>query len=344
MRALRSGESARWHASRARGRVVAELVASGEIKDWKVAEIVARRSSDEQTGVTAAGKVILLGEHAAVYGKHALAVPIPDAMTAWAKPADKSTVSIPRWGIHEDVSEESPVGRAVSLIARELELSDTDFELVIDARLPSAMGLGSSASVAVVAVRALAEMAGIDIDVERVNNVAFECEKLAHGTPSGVDNTIASHGQPLLFRAGEIVETFGTVPPIVIACSHQRGDTIEQVQAVRRRHDANPDRVGALFEQIDALSIDGAAALERGDYEQLGTLMNLCQGLLNAVGVSTPELESIIAIARDNGALGAKLTGGGGGGSVIALVPDDPQRVIDAMAAAGYEALEVTVG
>ncbi len=319
--------------------VVEELVESGEIKDWKVAEIVARRRTEKRPGVTAAGKVILLGEHAAVYGKHALAVPIHDAMTAWATPAAVSTVSIPRWGIHEQVSDATPVGRAVSLIADELGIAKACFELVVDARLPGAMGLGSSASVAVVSIRALAEMARIDVELERVNAIAFECEKLAHGTPSGVDNTIASYGQPLLFRAGEIVETFGTLPPIVVACSHQRGNTIEQVDAVRRLHDANPDRVGALFDQIDALSIDGAAALKSGDYETLGACMNLCQGLLNAIGVSTPELESMVSIARDNGATGAKLTGAGGGGSIVALCPDSRDAVEAALKAAGFRTL-----
>lgn len=239
------------------------------------------------------------------------------------------------------MTEENLVGRAVTLIARELGLKDSGFELTVDARLPGAMGLGSSASVAVVAVRALAEMSGADIDVERVNAIAYECEKLAHGTPSGVDNTIASYGQPLLFRSGEIVETFETLPPLVVACSHQRGNTIELVEAVRRLYEASPDRVGALFDQIDALSRDGAAALRRGDYEQLGALMNLCQGFLNAIGVSTPELETMIAIARDNGAIGAKLTGAGGGGSIVALCPDSRDAVEAALAAAGFRTLSV---
>ncbi len=319
--------------------VVDELVASGQIKDWKVADIVARRRGEQRGGVTAAGKVILLGEHAAVYGKHALAVPIPDAMTAWAQPAEQSSISIPRWGIREAVTAETPVGRAVSLIVQQLGLSGTGVDLVIDARLPGAMGLGSSASVAVVAIRALCEMAGLDIDVERVNAIAYECEKLAHGTPSGVDNTIASFGTPMLFRAGEIVETLEATPPIVVACSHQQGNTIEQVEAVRHRYEANPDRIGPLFDQIDALSVEGAAALKRGDYEKLGSCMDICQGLLNAIGVSTPELESMIAIARDAGAVGAKLTGAGGGGSIVALCPESREAVEAALVAAGFRTL-----
>ena len=67
--------------------------------------------------------------------------------------------------------------------------------------------------------------------------------------------------------------------------------------------------------------------------------MNLCQGLLNAIGVSTPELESMIAIARDSGAVGAKLTGAGGGGSIVALCPDAGDEVAAALEAAGFRTL-----
>ena len=108
---------------------------------------------------------------------------------------------------------------------------------------------------------------------------------------------------------------------------------------MRRRHDANPDRVAEIFDQIDALSRDGATALASGDYATLGDCMNLCHGLLNAIGVSTPELESMIAIARDNGAIGAKLTGAGGGGSIVALCPDSRDAVVAALDAAGFRTL-----
>ena len=77
---------------------------------------------------------------------------------------------------------------------------------------------------------------------------------------------------------------------------------------------------------------------------EIGQLMNLCHGYLNALQLSTPELEELIHIARDNGALGAKLTGGGVGGSMIALCPDNKQTVQNAMRAAGYQTLEVTIG
>ena len=83
--------------------------------------------------------------------------------------------------------------------------------------------------------------------------------------------------------------------------------------------------------------------VRKGDMEQLGDLMNVCQGLLNSLRVSSWELEELIHLARDNGALGAKLTGGGGGGSMIALCPENGERVIRAIRAAGFQAAEVVI-
>jgi hydroxymethylglutaryl-CoA reductase len=100
-------------------------------------------------------------------------------------------------------------------------------------------------------------------------------------------------------------------------------------------------RYDAIFDEIDAISMEGAAALVRQGYGELGMLMNLCHGLLNAIEVSTPELERMIDIARRNGAAGAKLTGAGGGGSIVALCPGEKNRVEQALRNAGYRIIRL---
>jgi hydroxymethylglutaryl-CoA reductase len=178
------------------------------------------------------------------------------------------------------------------------------------------------------------------MDDSKVNVTAFECEKLAHGTPSGVDNTIATYAQPMMFsNAGSLqVESLTLLEPlpIIIACSSSPGLTVEQVAGVRTRYDLYPARYEALFDEIDALSQAGAGALAKADYAELGLLMNICQGLLGAIEVSTVELEGMVQIARAAGASGAKLTGGGGGGSIVALCPDKVSEVSAALASAGF--------
>jgi hydroxymethylglutaryl-CoA reductase len=78
------------------------------------------------------------------------------------------------------------------------------------------------------------------------------------------------------------------------------------------------------------------------NYDELGRLMNICQGLLNAIGVSTPELEGMIGIARAAGATGAKLTGAGGGGSIVALCPGSVDDVTSALRSAGFRTISLT--
>jgi hydroxymethylglutaryl-CoA reductase len=131
------------------------------------------------------------------------------------------------------------------------------------------------------------------------------------------------------------------MPPIVIASSGIKGSTKEQVAAVRSRFDKNQEMYTTIFDEIDEISLAGAVALRNHDYEQLGSLMNVCQGFLNAIEVSTPELEKMIAIARQSGAIGAKLTGAGGGGSIVAMCPDKVGEVSQALSAAGYEIIQL---
>ncbi len=328
--------------------LVDRLVASGEIKSWKAQEILGELESST-TGVTepaaqAAGKVILLGEHAAVYGRHALALPIPGAVRESAEASRKATsLAIPNWGVQRDIGGKDGIDAAVALILSELGIGSRHFSIQVDTSLPRAMGLGSSAAIAVAIARALGAAAGIELTDARVNEIAFACEKLAHGTPSGVDNTISTYAEPILFRNdGELsIETIqlSAPPPVVIASGQQVGLTSEQVAGVRDRRQKAPARYDALFDEIDALSLSGATLLREGDYAGLGVLMNICHGLLNALQVSTPELEHMVTLARQSGAAGAKLTGGGGGGSIVAMCPGCVDEVQQALGQAGYRTL-----
>ena len=178
-----------------------------------------------------------------------------------------------------------------------------------------------------------------------VEKLALKCEKISHGTPSGIDNNIATYAEPVLYSKSTRTRTkpikLTETPPIVIASSGTKGSTVEMVAAVRSRYEKNEEMYTTIFDEIDEISLAGAVALRNRDYEQLGSLMNVCQGFLNAIEVSTPELEKMIGIARSNGAIGAKLTGAGGGGSIVAMCPNKVAEVSQALDAAGYEIIEM---
>jgi hydroxymethylglutaryl-CoA reductase len=348
--------------------VVEALIESGEIKVWKAQEIaknLARRSalpSDAERS-SACGKVILLGEHAVVYGRPALALPIPLAVEALVREGgDGINLVIPRWGLEQKVRSSNAQGVSGILyqVLEQLELAERDMTIEVIPHVPRAMGLGGSSALAVAVIRALDESYGLKLGNARINELAYECEKAAHGTPSGIDNTIATYGMPLVYRRADSARgedgdadpmstalfdelKLSEPVPLVIGITGKESLTANTVARVRQAWETHQARYDGIFDQIATLTRLGVDALRDAHFKELGELMNLCQGYLNALQLSTPELEELVHIARANGAMGAKLTGGGGGGSMVALCPDDQERVAKAMQAAGYSTLSVTI-
>ncbi|MGY6630286.1 MAG: hydroxymethylglutaryl-CoA reductase, degradative [Wenzhouxiangella sp.] len=347
--------------------VVERLIASGEIKIWKAEELMRTVDQQAHAGPSAQtmdslegealgaghGKIILLGEHSVVYGRRAIAVPIPLAIQARIEDTREGVeLIIPRWGVEQrvDFNAKRPASftRSLASLIEELGLAGRGMRIEIFPNVPRAMGLGGSAALAVAVIRAMNLHFGLGLDDERVNALAYECEKVAHGTPSGLDNTLATWGQATLFRTGDsplrqVIEVPEPMP-IVIGMSGVESLTARTVARVREAWQRNPALYERLFDEVDLLVDQGLTALAGSDYDTLGELMNVCQGLLNAMQVSSPELEQLIQVARRHGALGAKLTGGGGGGSIIALCPDNSAAVARAIREAGFHALEVTIG
>jgi hydroxymethylglutaryl-CoA reductase len=343
--------------------VVEELVATGEIKVWKAEEIVAKLMSQGIAGGAALGdstevgagfgKVILLGEHAVVYGSHGIAAPIPLAVRAKVEDAGEGVkVLIPAWGVEERIQagakQRDLLQESIGMLLRELQLADRPLTIKLFPNIPRAMGMGGSAASAVAVIRALVRHFGLKVSEEEVSRLAYESEKIAHGTPSGIDNTLATYGRFILFKKGEpptMREIKVPRPiPIVLGVTGIESLTAKTVARVREMWQRSPQLYERIFSEVDSLVLQAVVAIEKYDLTQLGDLMNINQGLLNALQVSSPELEALVQIARNNGALGAKLTGGGGGGSVVAVCPESGDRVAAAMKKAGFHAIQSQIG
>jgi hydroxymethylglutaryl-CoA reductase len=341
------------------------LLRDGEIKVWKAKQIVEqlqqehrggtstpRAAQDEELGI-GYGKAILLGEHAVVYGRHAIAVPLPLATRAKVEDAGHGVeLLIPRWGVEYQLAkppeQRRSFERAAGAILDRLGLTDHNIRIEVFPDVPRGMGLGGSAALAVAIIRALDRHFGLKLSDEQINDLAYLSEEIAHGNPSGIDNTLATYGRPLVYRRGSppLVEPLNIRSPLhlVIGMTHAEGLTAKTVGNVREARERNPRLYEKIFDDIDALVLQAVSALQDSDVGALGELMNVCQGLLNALQVSTPELERLIGIARTAGAVGAKLTGGGGGGAMIALCDHDSSRVQQAIERHGFRAIAVTVG
>jgi hydroxymethylglutaryl-CoA reductase len=343
--------------------VLERLVRSGQIKVWNAEQILAELraeqggsrpapQADAEVGV-GFGKAILLGEHAVVYGRHAIACPLPLTMRAVVEDYSHGVeLLIPRWGIEYQLSkppeQRRSFERAAGAIMDQLGLSDRGMRIEVFPDVPRGMGLGGSAALAVAIIRALDQHFKLGLSDEQVNELAFVSEKIAHGEPSGVDNTLSTFGQPLVFRKGSppLVELLNIPQPLslVVGMTRTEGLTAKTVSRVREARARKPKLYEKIFDDIDALVLQGVRAIQDNDVGTLGELMNVCQGLLNALQVSTPELERLIGIARRAGAAGAKLTGGGGGGAMIALCDGNAADVRAAIERHGFRAMSFELG
>ncbi len=347
--------------------VLEKLLISGDIKVWKARDILEdlqRKTSRKPSGLIANksssneaiegvgfGKVILLGEHSVVYGRHAIAVPVPQTIRVKIEDCKESVMlMIPSWGIEyqldKDIEQRQSFEKPAGAILERLNLSNKGMRIEVFPDIPRGMGLGGSAAIAVAIIRGLSNHFNLGLSDGEVNGMAFESEKIAHGNPSGIDNTMATFGQPLIYRTGEpplverlnINESFS----LVVGFSRHEGVTAKTVRNVREGWRKNTAMYEKIFDDIDDLVLKSVTAIQNNDFALLGQMMNFCQGLLNALQVSNPELERLIGLAREAGALGAKLTGGGGGGAMVALVKKESE-VAEAIESEGFETLSFTV-
>jgi mevalonate kinase len=208
----------------------------------------------------------------------------------------------------------------------------------ISSTIPVAAGLGSGAAVSVALIRALAVHLAHPLTNDQVNEMVFEIEKLHHGTPSGIDNTVITYNKPVFFIKGRPIETFRVGRPftIVIGDTGISALTKESVGDVRNLWQKKPDHFEDIFNKIGEIVLSARQSIENGNPDLLGPLMDQNHILLQKLTVSSPELDGLVQAARHAGALGAKLSGGGRGGNMIALAEQaSAESVARALLAAG---------
>ena len=302
---------------------------------------------------TAPGKVILVGEHAVVYGRPAIAAPVwqtvATATIAPAAPGSGCHIIAPDVGLAlrlADAGDDEPLAVVTRLALARLGITRApDWQITLHSDIPIASGMGSGAALSTALVRAVMLGAGHAAEPAEVSDLVYESERFYHGTPSGIDNTVVAYGMPIWFVKGQPPEPFVPAQPIslAIADSGIRSPTKETVGDVRRAWSEDPARYEDIFDEIGRTVLAARHALEAGDSLELGRVMDANQTLLERLDVSSPVLATLIGAARKAGALGAKLSGGGRGGNMIALVDDRVMRpVCDALAAAGARRVIVT--
>lgn len=287
------------------------------------------------TSADAPAKLILFGEHAVVYGRPAIAVPIPEMRASAGVEEHRhglpgqieiiSPLTRTRIWLHEAPRSNPLSAIAVNTLAKINRTSDRPLKITIESTIPVAAGLGSGAAVSIAIARALGRHFGIELDPQTLSDLAFDVEVIHHGSPSGVDNTVIAFEKPVFYIRDKTLELFTLKQPfpVILAHSGQVAPTATAVGKVRSLRERDPDFAEACFDEIAEIANAAYLALQDGAVGQLGDLMNRNHALLRSLGVSTPKLDVLVEAALKAGAAGAKLSGAGLGGFIVALVGAD---------------------
>lgn len=300
------------------------------------------------------GKVILFGEHFVVYGIPSIAAAIGSRTTATIAKHNGKGVVI------DDCRPETPgykkekAGQqqeSLALILKAMGIGpSTPLKITLAGDLVAASGIGASAASCVAIARALAAHFGREMTDDEINAVAFEGEKGYHGTPSGVDNSVSTFGGLIWFKKGQpnVIEKIKLkrAVEIVMADTGITTDTVKAVEGVRQRKESQPEKYVTLFKEAEKLAYDARRALESYDLQKVGKLMGENHRLLQEIGVSCKELDRLVRLALDNGAIGAKMTGSGLGGNIVALTPgrELQEKVAKVIESEGFKVLRTKIG
>lgn len=290
----------------------------------------------------ASGKVILFGEHAVVHGVRAIAAGISRGVQARSSRAQTDSISVN----HRALPLEHGLYRALEALRGFLHLDDVALELRSD--LPEGAGLGSSAAMSVATCRALVHSHGLTLNHRELFAAAQRWEGVFHGNPSGVDVAAAQSGSLVGFVRGEEPEPLALARPLhlVVVQAGPPESTKRMVEIVARHKARSPEQFEKTLTAIASLVDNAAVLLRQGDWAGLGKLMDLNQMLLAGWMLSSQDIEAAIRLAREHGALGAKLTGAGGGGCVIALAENGEHQaeILRPFAHTSMFAFAATVG
>ena len=300
------------------------------------------------TLATAPGKAILLGEHAVVYGRPAIAVPVSEVCArAEVNPLPGAApgtivVDAPDVGLAGELRGLDPAHPIPRIILDTLHALGPGLApaltLRVTSSIPIASGMGSGAAVSVAIARALSQHLGLPLAPDQVSALAFAIERIHHGTPSGVDNTVVTFGLPVYFRRGEPPVPFeiGARMHLVIGDTGIASSTAAAIGMVRERWRLDPQAYERHFDALGELSDRALGLLEAGHLAELGPLLDAAHEVLQQIGVSSPALDVLVSAARAAGAWGAKLSGAGLGGTMLALAGEpDVDRVRQAIVDAG---------
>ena len=279
------------------------------------------------SAASAPGKIILSGEHFVVHGSYSVAAAIDRRVFVTVREIEEKSRIVSE-GQVSNISVDDGRFRAVKLVSRNILSSfpkseKNRLEVSIRSEIPAGSGLGSSAAVSVATAAALSDFLGLALDKKQISVLAFQGEKAVHGNPSGLDNQVCLLGGLIVFNRELDTETVELKTPfrLLVVFSGRKRKTSKLIEKVAHKRQQFPNYFLRLLESTSNISLSVAQAAKKGDIETIGYLFTALQAQLSWIGVSTPQLDSLIEfVCKSENVLGTKITGAGGGGSIIAAL------------------------
>jgi mevalonate kinase len=290
---------------------------------------------------SAPGKVILFGEHAVVLGKPAIAVAVDRRVKVTirkGKEPNHIKVTIPSLDVEGTINPHGIIANEghgetgiLHYIKGALQKTGIEggLELEVSLDIPVGAGLGSSAAITVATLAAAAIYNQQDLTREQIAQTSHQVELEVQGAASPMDTAVSTYGGVIYLSKGKVTPLQNPKElPLVVGYTTQPGNTGELVAGVGRLRNTYPHIINPILDSIENLTNEAKQAIMKGEEKRIGELMNINQGLLDALGVNTWKLSRLVYQARQAGALGSKLTGAGGGGSMIAYCPGRTREVL----------------
>jgi len=273
--------------------------------------------------VSAPGKLLLLGDHAVVYGYPCLVTAVDKRLYVEAEIIDDENDDI----ITPQVKESRFVLESIAYFKEQFQIKQS-VRIKTKGNFSHQVGLGSSSAVTVATFKALGLLFNKQMSLDELFQMSYRVNLLIQGVGSGFDIAAATYGETLEYVVGgKVIEPLHIKSlPLVVGYSGTKADTPFYIRRVAEAFKSKKEEMEKIFKSIQILVESAKGGLVSGDFSLVGKCMNENQKLLVQLGVSTPKLDKMIISAIDAGAYGAKLSGAGGGDCMIALV-DEKKRL-----------------
>lgn len=271
-------------------------------------------------------KIIWMGEHSVVYGYPAIAIPLQGIeVECHIYPAEEK--------IHFDFYD--TLSTAVYAALEYLNHTDVSITYAIRSEIPQKRGMGSSAAVSIAAIRAVFDYFEQSIDMDTLEILVNKAEIIAHSNPSGLDAKTCLSDKAIAFirNIGFSTLDLDLDAYLVIADTGIYGNTREAVEKVTQAEEANLPHLASLGDLTEIVQ----KAIQDKDIQKIGHMMTKAHAHLQAIGVSIDVSDQLVKLSLENGALGAKMSGGGLGGCIIALASTkaDAKKISNALKEGG---------